>query len=73
MIYKDEVVAHVIMEQTSEPCAVNVRDYSRNGLLYVIFETIFQSFTGNKLNLSTRMNDILNWSDSMFNSMIEGE
>ena len=44
MINKDEVVAHVIMEQTSEPCAVNVRDYSRNGLLYVIFETVFQSF-----------------------------
>lgn len=29
--------------------------------------------TGNQLNLSTRMNDILNWSDNMFNSMIEGE
>lgn len=44
MLYKDEVVAHVIMEQTADPCAVNVRDYSRNGLLYVIFETVFQSF-----------------------------
>ena len=44
MINKNEVVAHVIMEQTAPPCAVNVRDYSRNGLLYVIFETIFQSF-----------------------------
>ena len=29
--------------------------------------------TGNDLNLSTRMNDILNWSDDMFNNMIEGE
>lgn len=44
MINKEEVVAHVIMEQTSEPCAVNVRDYNRNGLLYVTFDTVFQSF-----------------------------
>lgn len=29
--------------------------------------------TENKLNLSTRMNEILIWSDNMFNSMIEGE
>lgn len=29
--------------------------------------------TGGELNLSTRMNDILNWSDNMFNNMIEGE
>lgn len=29
--------------------------------------------TGGELNLSTRMNDILQWSDTMFNSMIEGE
>ena len=29
--------------------------------------------TGKDLNLSTRMNDILNWSDDMFNNMIEGE
>ena len=29
--------------------------------------------TGSELNLSTRMNDILNWSDNMFNNMIEGE
>ena len=29
--------------------------------------------TGADLNLSTRMNDILNWSDNMFNNMIEGE
>lgn len=28
--------------------------------------------TGTQLNLSTRMNDILNWSDNMFNNMIEG-
>ena len=32
MINKEEVVAHVIMEQTSEPCAVNVRDYNKNGV-----------------------------------------
>ena len=44
MINKEEVVAHVIMEQTSEPCAVNVRDYNKNGLLYVTFDTVFQSF-----------------------------
>ena len=44
MINKNEVVAHVIMEQTAPPCATNVRDYSHNGLLYVIFETVFQSF-----------------------------
>ena len=42
MINKEEVVAHVIMEQTSEPCAVNVRDYNKNGLLYVTFDTVFQ-------------------------------
>ena len=29
--------------------------------------------TGDKLNLSTRMNDILEWSDEMFNSMIGDE
>ena len=28
--------------------------------------------TGDKLNLSTRMNDILNWSDDMFTNMVEG-
>lgn len=44
MINKNEVVAHVIMEQTAEPCAVNVRDYNKNGLLYVTFDTVFQSF-----------------------------
>lgn len=44
MINKEEVVAHVIMEQTSEPCAVNVKDYNKNGLLYVTFDTVFQSF-----------------------------
>ena len=41
---KNEVVAHVIMEQTADPCAVNVRDYNKNGMTYVIFETVFQSF-----------------------------
>lgn len=44
MIEKNEVVAHVIMEQTAEPCATNVRDFSKNGMTYVIFETVFQSF-----------------------------
>ena len=28
--------------------------------------------TGDDLNLSTRINDILNWSDNMFNNMVEG-
>lgn len=41
---KNEVIAHVIMEQTADPCAVNVRDFNRNGMTYVIFETVFQSF-----------------------------
>lgn len=41
---KNEVIAHVIMEQTADPCAVNVRDFNRNGMIYVIFETVFQSF-----------------------------
>ena len=41
---KSEVVAHVIMEQTADPCAVNVRDFNKNGMTYVIFETVFQSF-----------------------------
>ena len=44
MIEKNEVVAHVIMEQTADPCAVNVRDFNKNGMTYVIFETVFQSF-----------------------------
>lgn len=44
MLNKNEVVAHVIMEQTAPPCAVNVREQYNNGLLYVIFETVFQSF-----------------------------
>ena len=29
--------------------------------------------TGSDFNLSTRMNEILNWSDEMFNNMVEGE
>lgn len=29
--------------------------------------------TDDKLNLSTRMNDILNWSDDMFTNMVEGD
>lgn len=41
---KNEVIAHVIMEQTAEPFAANIRDFSKNGLTYVIFETVFQSF-----------------------------
>jgi hypothetical protein len=41
---KNEVIAHVIMEQTADPCAVNVRDFNKNGMTYVIFETVFQSF-----------------------------
>ena len=41
---KNEVIAHVIMEQTADPCAVNVRDYNKNGMTFVIFETVFQSF-----------------------------
>ena len=41
---KNEVVAHVIMEQTADPCAVNIRDFNKNGMTYVIFETVFQSF-----------------------------
>lgn len=44
MIEKNEVVAHVIMEQTAEPCATNVRDYNKNGMTFVIFETVYQSF-----------------------------
>ena len=44
MIEKNEVIAHVIMEQTADPCAVNVRDFHKNGMTYVIFETVFQSF-----------------------------
>jgi hypothetical protein len=32
------------MEQTADPCAVNVRDFNKNGMTYVIFETVFQSF-----------------------------
>ena len=44
MINKNEVVAHVIMEQTAPPCATNVREQYSNGLLYVVFETVFQSF-----------------------------
>lgn len=41
---KNEVIAHVIMEQTAEPFATNIRDFNKNGLTYVIFETVFQSF-----------------------------
>ena len=41
---KNEVIAHVIMEQTAEPFAANIRDFSKNGLTFVIFETVFQSF-----------------------------
>ena len=44
MIEKNEVIAHVIMEQTADPCAVNIRDFNKNGMTYVIFETVFQSF-----------------------------
>lgn len=41
---RNEVLGYVIMEQTADPCAVNVRDFSKNGMTYVIFETVFQSF-----------------------------
>ena len=41
---KNEVIAHVIMEQTADPYAANIREMNHNGLTYVIFETVFQSF-----------------------------
>lgn len=42
---REEVVAHVLMERTSEPMPIsNVRDYQVNGLLYVKFDTCLQSF-----------------------------
>lgn len=42
---KDQVVAHVLMERTSEPMPItNIRDYQVNGLLYVKFDTCLQSF-----------------------------
>lgn len=53
---KEEVVAHVLMERTSDPMPIsNLRDYTHNGLLYVKFDTVLQSF--NVKNRNKRMYD----------------
>lgn len=42
---KDNVFAYVLMEEMSEPVQIrNVKECSKNGLLYLIFDTILQSF-----------------------------
>lgn len=42
---RDKVIAHVLMEEMSEPMPVNnLREYKENGLLYVKFDTVLQTF-----------------------------
>lgn len=42
---KDNVFAYVLMEEMSEPVQIrNVKECSKNGLLYLIFDTVLQSF-----------------------------
>lgn len=42
---KDNVFAYVLMEEMSEPVQIrNLKECSKNGLLYLIFDTVLQSF-----------------------------
>lgn len=42
---RDKVIAHVLMEEMSEPMPVNnLREFKENGLLYVKFDTVLQTF-----------------------------
>ena len=42
---RDKVIAHVLMEEMSEPMPVNnLRECKENGLLYVKFDTVLQTF-----------------------------
>lgn len=53
---RDKVIAHVLMEEMSEPMPVNnLREYKENGLLYVKFDTVLQSF--NVKNRNKRIYD----------------
>lgn len=55
---KDNVFAYVLMEEMSEPVQIrNVKECSKNGLLYLIFDTILQSFEVKNRNKRTYIGD----------------
>lgn len=61
---KDNVFAYVIMEEMSEPVQIrNVKECSKNGLLYLKFDTVLQSF-----DVKNRNNRIYN-GDSIMESL----
>lgn len=55
---KDNVFAYVLMEEMSEPVQIrNVKECSKNGLLYLIFDTVLQSFEVKNRNKRTYIGD----------------
>ena len=55
---KDNVFAYVLMEEMSEPVQIrNIKECSKNGLLYLIFDTILQSFEVKNRNKRTYIGD----------------
>ena len=55
---KDNVFAYVLMEEMSEPVQIrNLKECSKNGLLYLIFDTILQSFEVKNRNKRTYIGD----------------
>lgn len=55
---KDNVFAYVLMEEMSEPVQIrNLKECSKNGLLYLIFDTVLQSFEIKNRNKRTYIGD----------------
>lgn len=55
---KDNVFAYVLMEEMSEPVQIrNLKECSKNGLLYLIFDTVLQSFEVKNRNKRTYIGD----------------
>ena len=55
---KDNVFAYVLMEEMSEPVQIrNLKECSKNGLLYLIFDTVLQSFDVKNRNKRTYIGD----------------
>lgn len=54
MINPEKQIAYVVMEAVSDPAPVyNLREYSKNGMLYVKFDTVLQSFNVQNRNKRT--------------------
>lgn len=55
---KDNAFAYVLMEEMSEPVQIrNLKECSKNGLLYLIFDTVLQSFEVKNRNKRTYIGD----------------